>query len=148
MSPRRGADTSMAAREAALQMLYALDLGGGDAGPVATAYRRDHPMTSAVADRAAILLQQASTSRQQIEELIGRHSVGWRLERMSAIDRNLLKLGTAEMLTGQPSATVVQATVRLARKFSQPEAISFVQGLLEAIARELAAKPEVAQHAE
>jgi N utilization substance protein B len=146
MSPRRGLDTAMAAREAALQMLYALDLGGGDAGPVAAAYRRDHPLAPAVAERAELLLHRASSARQRIEDLIVRHSVGWRLERMSAIDRNLLKLGTAEMLLGQPAATVVQATLRLARKFSQPEAISFLQGLLEAIARELAAHSEVAQH--
>ena len=51
-----------------------------------------------------------------------------------------------EIVRGQPAATVVQATLRLARKFSQPEAISFLQGLLEAIARELAAHSEVAQH--
>jgi N utilization substance protein B len=146
MSPRRGADTTTAAREAALQMLYAVDLSGGDAAPVAAAYRRDHPMPAAVAEAAERLLHQASSARPQIEDLIGRNSVGWRLERMSAIDRNLLKLGTAEMLTGEPAAKVIRATLRLARKFSQPEAISFLQGLLEAIARELAAESEVVQH--
>lgn len=138
----------MAAREAALQMIYALEVGGGDAAQVALSYRQSHPLPEPVGQQAEALLRTAAEQRPRIEDLIQRNSVGWRLERMSVIDRSLLKLATAEMLTGQPRVIVVQTTVRLARKFSQPEAISFLQGLLEAVAREVGDQTEVANHAQ
>ena len=146
MSPRRGTDSATTAREAALQMLYALDISGDDPVHILASYRSAHPLTPSAGARAELLLRHAGIERQRIEDLIQRHSVGWRLERMSVIDRNLLRLGTVEMLTGLAPSVAVQATVRLARKFSQPEAISFIQGLLEAIARDLGTQAEVAQH--
>ncbi|MGH9414745.1 MAG: transcription antitermination factor NusB [Terriglobales bacterium] len=148
--------TGLAAREAALQMLYALDLdrGAQTAREVAHWYLQAHPLPAAAAARAQELVAAVEQQRGEIERLISKHAVGWRLERMSVVDRNVLKLATAEFLLAPQAAarTAIQPARKLAQKFSQPEAVQFIQGLLEAIARDLASPSptpaEVAPHAE
>ena len=131
------------AREAALQMLYALELGGQDAAQIERWYLAAHPLPPAVRERAGALVDAAVGHREQIEDLIRRHARGWRLERISVIDRSLLKLAAAELLLRPaPSlGVVVQACLDLARKFSQPDALKFLHGLLDAMARDMAGAP-------
>lgn len=140
----------MPAREAALQMLYALDLDGGSqsAREVEHWYQQAHPLPAAVAARAQALVAAVEAQRSEIERRIEKHAIGWRLERMSVVDRCVLKLATAEILLAPDAPrAAIQAAMKLAQKFSQPEAVAFIQGLLEAMARELASEKEVAPHA-
>jgi len=132
-------DTKMAAREAALQMLYALELGGQDAAQVERWYLAAHPLPPEVRERAGALVDTAARERERIESLIRRHARGWKLERISLIDRSLLKLGVAELLLmpAPPLPAVIHACLQLGRKFSQPEVLNFLHGLLDAVARDL-----------
>lgn len=142
--------TGMPAREAALQMLYALDLDGGSqsAREVAHWYQQAHPLPAAVAARAQALVAAVEGQRSEIERRIEKNAIGWRLERMSVVDRCVLKLATAEILLAPDTPrAAIQAARKLAQKFSQPEAVAFIQGLLEAIVRALASEKEVASHA-
>jgi len=132
----------MPARVAALQMLYALELGGQDAQQVERWYVEAHPLAPPVRERAGALVDAVVSHQAEIERLIGQHAKGWRLERISVIDRSLLKLAAAELLlskkwSGAAVEAVVRPVQRLAAKFSQPEAVSFVGGLIEAMARDL-----------
>ncbi|MGH9475414.1 MAG: transcription antitermination factor NusB [Terriglobales bacterium] len=140
----------MDGREAALQMIYAVDLGGQGAATVAHWYLQAHPLTEEAAALASALLEAVGDRKDEIEAVIERHAIGWRLVRMSAVDRSLLKLAVAELLLHPRASarTVIQAAARLAHKYSQPEAEAFVRGLLEAVARELASEPEVIRHAQ
>jgi N utilization substance protein B len=68
----------------------------------------------------------------RIDELLAGHSVGWTLDRMPAVDRNVLRLGTYELIWEDdvPDAVVVDEAVELAKEFSTDESPSFVNGLL------------------
>ncbi|MGH9487076.1 MAG: transcription antitermination factor NusB [Terriglobales bacterium] len=144
----RPASAETAAREAALQMIYALDLGGQNAAQVEHWYLEAHPLAPVAALRARTLVEAVVERQTELEALIGRHAIGWRLERMNVVDRSLLKLAGAEMLLQPESGrrAIIAAAIKLARKFSQLEAVRFVQGVLEAMAQELAPEAEEARH--
>ncbi len=73
-----------------------------------------------------------------IDEVIARHSAHWRLERMPAVDRNILRLAVYEMKSmPTPSAVVIDQALELARRFSSDESLGFLNGVLDAINREL-----------
>lgn len=135
----RSIDARSAAREAALQMLYALEMGGQTASQVERWYLDAHPLEPDVRERAGRLLDQAVMNNARIESLIDRHARGWKRERMTVVDRSLLKLAIGEMLEEhhQPHPVIINEALRLTKKFSQPEAVNFMNGLLHAVAQDL-----------
>ena len=75
-----------------------------------------------------------------IDERITRHAEHWRLGRMPAVDRNILRLAVFEMLhAGTPAPVVIDEALELARRFSSEESVQFINGVLDAIRRETAA---------
>lgn len=88
-------------------------------------------------------LHRLATRRdEEIDELIQKHAQNWRLERMPVVDRNLLRAGTAEMLgyPATPAAVIINETLEIARRYAAPESIHFLNGVLDAIGRELLEK--------
>ncbi|MGH9392805.1 MAG: transcription antitermination factor NusB [Terriglobales bacterium] len=128
-----------AAREAALQMLYALEQGSQDAAQVQTWFLEAHPMPPRAWAQATRLVDASVRHRDQIDALISRHTIGWRLERISRVERGILRLATAELLDeSRPThGMVVQGMLRLAKRYSPPEALDFLHAVLDAVAREL-----------
>jgi N utilization substance protein B len=126
------------AREAVLQMMYAIEVGGQSAADVEHWYVQNHPLAPAVREWAGRLLDHLANNGEKIEQLISANLKDWRMERLSVIDRSLLKLGTAELLAGkEPVPVVISENLRLARKFSQPDVLNFLNGVLDAIARQV-----------
>ncbi len=85
-------------------------------------------------------LYRIATSRNvEIDALIEQHSQNWRLERMPVVDRNLLRAGIAEMLgyPKTPAAIVINESLEVARRYAAPESIHFLNGVLDAVARDL-----------
>ena len=79
--------------------------------------------------------------RDEIDDVLRRHLQHWRLERMATVDRNILRLATYEMLaTATPPAVVIDEALELARRFSNDEAVQFVNGVLDAAKKEIAAR--------
>jgi N utilization substance protein B len=76
--------------------------------------------------------------RQRLDELIGQHAIDWTLERMPAIDRNILRLGAYELLERPdvPLGAVISEAVELAKRYSTDESGRFVNGVLSSIALE------------
>ena len=75
-----------------------------------------------------------------LDELVGQHARNWRVARMAAVDRNVLRLGAYELReTETPVAVVIDEAVGLARRFGSDTSPGFVNGVLDAIARELRA---------
>jgi N utilization substance protein B len=73
-----------------------------------------------------------------IDERITRHAAHWRLERMPVVDRNVLRIAVYEMLrTDTPPAVIIDEALELARRFSGEESVHFVNGVLDAVRREL-----------
>lgn len=120
-----------AARIAAVEVLYAADVREIDPEQVLSE-RGD------ANDYAERLVREAASRRDELDTIIGRHSVGWRLERMSPIDRNVLRIGVLELLGSDvPAAAVIDEAVEVAKRFSGAEAGRFVNGVLAAVLQEL-----------
>jgi N utilization substance protein B len=89
---------------------------------------------------AGELVRGAVRNASEIDARIAKHAENWRMERMPAVDRNLLRLAVFEMTSGKtPAAVVIDEAIELARKFSSEESAQFVNGVLDAIHREVAA---------
>ena len=73
----------------------------------------------------------------ELDERISKHAEHWRVERMPAVDRNILRLAVYEMThAGTPAAVTIDEALELARKFSSEDSVQFVNGVLDAIHRE------------
>ncbi len=77
---------------------------------------------------------------EQIDRLIRDHAEHWRLERMAAVDRNILRLGIYEIShhSETPPVVVINEALELARKFSEEVSVQFINGLLDHIRKEIA----------
>ena len=76
----------------------------------------------------------------EVDKQIAKHAEHWRMERMPAVDRNILRLAVYEMTWGgTPAAITIDEALELARKYSNEESVQFVNGVLDAIHREWAA---------
>lgn len=127
------------ARQRALQILYLWDMRGialDDAidayfSPLAAEEGEPEPEPD---DFCLELVRGTVLHQKDIDELITRHSAHWRLDRMSVVDRNILRLATFEMAyVGTPSPVVIDQALQLARRFSSEEAVAFLNGVLDAI---------------
>jgi transcription antitermination protein NusB len=76
----------------------------------------------------------------EIDGSIAAHAEHWRMERMPAVDRNILRLAVYEMLWAKtPAAVAIDEALELARRYSAEESVQFINGVLDAIRRERAA---------
>jgi len=77
---------------------------------------------------------------EELDRLVGAHARNWRVSRMAAVDRNVLRLAVYELRdTDTPVAVVIDEAVDLARRFGSDTSPSFVNGILDAVAREVRA---------
>ncbi len=145
MSPGARPTSRRRSREAALQVLYAVDLPRRD--PRARATRAAEAFETAAAHLelpagahafAKELVAGVSAEIEPLDQRIGALSSHWRVERMAAVDRNVLRLAAWELLhTGTPPEVVIDEAVELARRFGGERSPGFVNGILDALAREL-----------
>jgi len=89
------------------------------------------------------LVVEVCRNGQAIDVWIAAHARNWRVSRMAAVDRNILRLGTYELAyTDTPVAVIVDEAVGLAQRFGSDPSPAFVNGILDAIAREVRAAPD------
>ena len=130
-------------RELAMQMLFQADVGKQTPEHVcATFWRANDQADLEVRGFAEDIFRVAVEHHEKIDELIAANSKHWRLERMPAVDRNLLRMAVAEMLgfKGTPFPIVINEALEIARRYSAPESINFLNGMLDAIAHGLLSK--------
>jgi transcription antitermination protein NusB len=128
------------ARKRALDVLYESDMRGSD--PVATLASRREQADPPIPTYAVELVEGVVAHRLRIDELLSTYAVGWTLDRMPVVDRNVLRLGVFELLWRDdvPDAVVMSEAVELARSLSTDDSPKFVNGLL---ARVLELKPSL-----
>ena len=127
-------------RELAMQMLFQGDLGKQKPEDVERLFWGSRDDVDDETRGFADDLHRVATRRdEEIDALISRHAQNWRLERMPVVDRNLLRTATAEMLgfPSTPAAVVINETLEIARRYAAPESINFLNGVLDAIGKEL-----------
>lgn len=85
------------------------------------------------------LFRVASDRSSEIDGLIGKHTQHWRMDRMAAVDRNILREAVAEFLgyPQTPKAVVINEALEIARKFSTPESVQFINGVLDSVGKDL-----------
>jgi transcription antitermination protein NusB len=141
MQDRVTPDRRHRAREAALQMLYQWEIGGEDLDEVLATYSLVRPsqLDDDAEQMAGRLVRGTAAHLAEIDPLIGERAEHWRLERMPVIDRLVLRMALYEFLhePATPRAVVINEAIELARTFSTEAAVKFINGVLDAISRQL-----------
>ena len=135
--------TRRKSRELTMQMLFQGDLGEQSPDEVRTLFWPSRDDVDAETRGFAEDLYRIATSRQvEIDALIEAHAQNWRIERMPVVDRNLIRTAVAEMLgfPNTPAAIIINESLEVGRRYAAPESIHFLNGVLDAIARELLKK--------
>ncbi|HEX3569702.1 MAG TPA: transcription antitermination factor NusB [Acidobacteriaceae bacterium] len=130
--------TRRKSRELAMQMLFQGDLGKQDHDQVRELFWRSRDdVDEETRGFAEDLYRVAETREKEIDELIQTHAQNWRLERMAAVDRNLLRAAVAEMLgyPATPAPIIINEALEIARRYAAPESVQFLNGVLDAISR-------------
>jgi N utilization substance protein B len=127
------------ARETALRVLYTIDVGRQPVEEVLTETVAAHELDEAGAAFVRSLVTSVLDNRRELDKAIDRVAVGFPTIRQTAVDRNILRLATSEILhpsPDTPAGVVVNEAVELAKKYSTAESGKFVNGVLGALVRE------------
>jgi len=133
--------TRRKSRELCLQMLFQWDMGKESPEQVRKTFWAERDEVDEETRGFADDIFRVAVDRQlQIDELIQKHAQNWRMDRMAAVDRNVLRAGVAEFLGHHetPRPVVINEALEIARKFSAPESVQFINGVLDSVGKELA----------
>jgi len=131
------------AREASLQMLYQWEVGRSSAEESVATYwpehDADHELPDPLRDFANGLVRGTAARVKEIDAILTAHAQNWRVERMAVIDRLVLRLAIYELLAeaATPARVIINEALELARTYSGDEAVGFVNGILDAVRKEL-----------
>lgn len=129
-------------RQRALQILYSWDARRQPVDEAINAYyetlySEERPERDPF---VAELVRGAVQHIVEIDERISRHAEHWRMERMPAVDRNILRMAVYEMSHGGvPAPVAIDEALEVARRYSSEESVQFINGVLDAVRRELSA---------
>ena len=123
------------AREFALQILYQIDLTGGNPREIFRDFWQENPNAPEVREFAEMVVSGTVERQKEIDEVLARYTENWDLERMAVVDRNILRLSTFELLYLEeiPPKVAINEAVNMAKKYSQLESGKFVNGVLDKI---------------
>jgi N utilization substance protein B len=127
------------ARARALQALYAWEMRGGkNLDRVATQVWDDLAVAPEERRLASLLVKEVASGGKELDSRLADLTTNWRLERIGAIERSVLRLGAAEIMKGEtPARVAIQEAVRLAERFGTSASAKFVNGVLDALARQV-----------
>ena len=128
------------AREVALQLLFQRDQNAVPVPrPAVTRFARDRLLQDMAMVEFALDLYDGVLEHQPgIDQLVGKTAEKWRVARMMPVDRNVLRLGTFELLHApddSPAAVVINEAIELARRYATADSPAFVNGILDKIAK-------------
>ena len=135
--------TRRKSRELAMQMMFQGDLGKQKPEEVEKLFWESRDDVDDETRGFADDLHRLATTREdEVDALIEKHAQNWRMERMPVVDSNLLRTAVAEMLgyPKTPAAVVINESLEIARRYAAPESVNFLNGVLDAIGRELLEK--------
>jgi N utilization substance protein B len=128
-------------REYALQMLFQWEMGKQEPSLIEEGFWKNVASQKSTRDFANQLFENAAARAVEIDPIISAHAKNWRIERMPAIDRAILRLSLTELRTsGTPSKVVINEALELAKKFSSEDAAGFINGILDAAVKSFTEK--------
>lgn len=121
-------------REFALQMLYQWDVSQQKTSEVESLFWKGARAEASTRKFANQLFEGAASRATELDKIIKHHAKNWRLERIAAIDRSILRLGIYELNCGSdvPAKVIINEAIELAKKFSTEESAPFINGILDA----------------
>ena len=129
------------ARECALQMLFAADVAEMPADDVVRSYWAElgeSDLDDTAREFATRLAAQTLSNLELLDDRIRSRAEHWRISRMAVVDRNILRLAVYEFLyEPTPRTVAINEALEIARRFSTYEATQFINGILDAIKRDL-----------
>jgi N utilization substance protein B len=127
------------AREIALQTLYAVEVSGGDWREEFRDNVERRKPSGEVVEYALRLVTNVADEKDTLDELIRNRLENWSLERVSIVDRTILRIALSELIhcPEVPANVIMDEAIEIARTFSSADAGRFVNGLLDRLAREV-----------
>ncbi|MFO7761209.1 MAG: transcription antitermination factor NusB [Thermodesulfobacteriota bacterium] len=129
-------------RELALQCLYQMDQGGDTEGGGIEIIKSHFEVSARSVPYAEELVACIKEHREELDEVLNRHSRHWRIFRMAVIDRNLLRIAVCEILYRDevPGSVAINEAVEIAKRYGSDDSASFINGILDAILEEVSNK--------
>lgn len=122
------------ARELALQMLFQWDLGQHPPAEVLASFLVPRKLDTETEAFSRSLFEGAVREAATLDSVAREHAEHWRLERMAAVDRNIIRLALYELLhvPENPPPVIINEALELARRFSSVDSVDFINGVLDA----------------
>jgi transcription antitermination protein NusB len=122
-------------------MLFQWEMGKQDTLRIEDGFWTSARAQKSTREFANQLFENAAARAAELDAIIATHARNWRIERMSAIDRAILRLALAELRTmGTPPKVALNEAVELAKKYSSEEAAPFINGILDAAVKSVIQK--------
>ena len=126
------------AREAVVQTLYALEQGNDKAIEQFDELLKERKIKNKKAEFAKNLLKGVLEHKDEIDKIIKDHLIDWDFDRLDKIDKQILRVGVYELkYTDTPFQIVIDEAVKIAKNFSEDKAKSFINGILDRVAKEV-----------
>jgi N utilization substance protein B len=127
------------ARARALQALYAWDMrGAGDLDRIASQVWDDMSISPEERLVAEPIVRRVNSKQKEIDAELAEVTTNWRLERIGAVERCVLRMAAAELMIGEtPPKVIIQESVTLAERYGSAASAKFVNGVLDALARRM-----------
>lgn len=126
-------------REIGLQILYEIEMKQSEPKKALELYWQEQESTDDIYEFATNLVEGTYRNRREIDELIEKHSLHWKLARMALVDRNILRLAAYELLYlhDVPTSVVLNEAIEIAKKFGTGDSGAFINGILDKVAKEV-----------
>ena len=123
------------ARELALQMLFQRDMAGNDPSSIIETFEDLHRVRPNVREFAENVFLGTVDKMEEIDGIISAQADNWRLERMAAVDRNIIRMSIYELLfvEGTPKLVIIDEAIEIAKKFGTEKSSQFINGILDGI---------------
>jgi len=128
-----------AAREMALKALFAYDLGKNEPGTVLELLYEEENADTGTREFCAYLANGAVMNIVRIDQKIAGYAREWALERMSAVDRNIMRIAVFELLFSPeiPKAVIINEAIELAKAYGSEESARFINGIVGNIIKDM-----------
>lgn len=122
-------------REIVFQILYALEEGKAQEDDIVELLMKELKVTKKTVKEAFQRVRSILKERQKLDQMIASMTLGYQFERIQTVEKNILRLASFELMYDDliPAKVAISEAVRLSKKFSSPESVSFVNAILDAI---------------
>ena len=126
-------------RELALKFLYQFELNEGDLDEQIKLFLEQNSSQEGVENFMKELVMSLVSKMKEIDEIIQKYSDHWILDRMTVIDRNILRIGTCELLFNfsTPPKVVINEAIDIAKKYGNEDSPEFINGILDKVYNEI-----------